>query len=415
MNLFFWRKEPQTESAGYAPYEEIESKKTSTLGYFFLVVMVITGIWQGQNLLSAIQQQIANPQPNSYCTMAALSRISSGQDTGKNAFGQTGFSAYVRYPAYGYSGSVDPEQCKSSYSQRETRLGIDTIFEALSADFTKSKKLQEQISAIERQINDLRYNNRQSLDQYSVGLLEKIANEKGIVPTNSVKQSITTNEEAINAFSLELSNLNKEKEKIEAGIDETLGEHTKQFQAAADEYRREVLVTEFERFLLAAVLIFPLCYLVLRKYFSSKKNRSEYVIIWGGLAAIVSILAAQVLGVLVYRIIPYELLQQIWNFLRQFEFIFITLYWLGFILVPLFFGFLIYVIQKKFYNKNAVMMRAFKNEKCPGCSNKINPWMTFCPICGFTLKRTCHSCNNLTMNGASFCQVCGNKEVTPNN
>jgi len=63
MKLLFWKKEPVASDAAYAPYEEIDAKRTSKLGYFFLILMVIFGIWQGNNLLSSIQESIDPPYP----------------------------------------------------------------------------------------------------------------------------------------------------------------------------------------------------------------------------------------------------------------------------------------------------------------------------------------------------------------
>jgi hypothetical protein len=394
MKLLFWKKEEAEQAPGYAPYEEINAKKTSLLGYFFLVLMVVFGVWQGNNFLYALQQTIDRPTPNSNCLS-----IMSYYDTTKNTVYDTDYY-------YGYSYTPSTSEC--AFNEREIRLSIPTLYKSIEPNLRAINASDEKISKIQNGISQAQYSRETYISEYETSLLEDIANTQNPVFNQIVIQTdIMTQDEYIRRLEGALGEEKATRQNLIAAVTRAVAPYAATIERAKQEYRHEMIVYQFIQFIVSLLFIAPLFVYVWRRYHAAKNNRSEYAIIWGGLVATSGLLLAQVLFVFIYEILPREIIQAIFTFLAGFQFLWTLLYWFGFILVPLFFGFLIYLIQKKFYNKQAVHMRAIKNERCPGCSLKLHHDMNNCPICGYALKTRCQTCNAMTMQGGNFCSTCG--------
>ena len=398
MNLFFWRKNPEEQNSAYVPYEEIDAKRTSKLGYFFLVLMVVFGVWQGQNFLWALQESVSLPESNSYCLtmLAQYARVDTVRDV---------YDSYDSY--YGYYG--DTEQ-KCVFSAREKKLGIDKLYEKIAPIRTEISAIETMISSLNQQIGNAEVRRATVTSDYDISLQEKMAaTQNAVFNSNGLQNAINAIDTNILELNNDLTVATARKQTLEDTIVNQVTSYKSTIQDALDQYAHDMVVRQFKQFLLSLLFIAPLFTYVWRVYHRSKGKRSEYAIIWGGAVAMVGLILAEVLLMFVYQILPHKILQQIFAFFAAFDFLWAILYWLGFILVPLFFGFLIYLIQKKFYNKRAVMMRALKNEHCPNCSLKINHTMNNCPVCGYTLKTKCTSCGTMSMDGGSFCEGCGKR------
>ncbi len=392
MKLQFWKKEEPPLTPGFAPYEEIDAKRTSGLGYFFLVLMVIFGVWQGNNFLSALQNSISSPVPNSNC----LSVLAS----------------YAANSKYVYSTYNLGSECR--FSERETALSLHILYQNVEPKLTAYAEVITNIQKIESALNNARYSRETYINEYEASLLEDIAGSNYTVFDQSgIRNNIITQDEYISRLNQALVTENTEKGRLEQSLKSAIIPYQSTIEAAEDQYRHELIVHQFIQFLISLVFVAPLFMFVWKRYHASKNRRSEYAIIWGGLVATSGLLLAEILLMFIYEVLPRRMLEAIFDFLAQFEIIWTLLYWLGFILVPLFFGFLIYLIQKKFYNKQAVMMRALKNERCPGCSLKLHHDMNHCPVCGYKVKERCATCGAMTMRGGDFCASCGTHQ-TPN-
>ena len=164
----------------------------------------------------------------------------------------------------------------------------------------------------------------------------------------------------------------------------------------------------FKQFLISLISILPLFIIVWKMYHKAKNAGSQFAIIWGGAVVVTSLLMTQLLLILIYEVIPHKLITALFPLFSGILFI---LYWLGFILlVPGFFGLLIYTIQKKYYNKEAVTMRSIKAGICPACEMKIHRSTNNCPICSFKLRDICTSCHTSTSVIGKYCESCGVKK-----
>jgi len=398
MKLLFWKKEPVASDAAYAPYEEIDAKRTSKLGYFFLILMVIFGIWQGNNLLSSIQESIDRPIPNTSCTdtLAKYAKVNP-------------YDNYSSYDSYYYNYADNNAPC--TFTNREITLGLNTAYNQTVPYLEQLKLVAQKVSSLVSSLEQERYRRSQNIDEYQAALIEDVAGKTdangNVLDTSAIGTSVSTGATKIGQLEQALQASQLEQERLVEIITQNATVFRETLIEAYNRYENEVRMYELTIFLVSVILIFPVFYFSWRKYGNSKQRRSEYAIIWGGVVATFGFMSAQVLLVFIYEILPYRILEALFAFLSGFAILWTLLYWLAFILVPAFFGFLIYLIQKKFYNKQAVTMRALKNGHCPHCSLKVLPTMNNCPICGYHLKTKCENCSHMSTSGGSFCEVCG--------
>lgn len=393
-SLFSWKNKSLSDDVAFAPNEEIDARRTSMLGYFFLILMVIFGIWQGNNFLSALEDSIDAPEQNSNC----LSVLDS--------YAQT--NSYNSYDSYYYNNSSD-QIC--TWSEREKQLGLDTAYKGFLPTLTEIDGVEKNISDLNAQISNRTYNRNQTVGDYEIALLESIAKTEGrAFDRATLLTGVISQDEYIANLRAVLGRETTRKTTLVEKAKEFAAGYRDSIQKAKDAYAHDYVVFQLKQFLLSLLFTAPILYFAWRRYHASKEARSEYAIIWGGILATISLLFAQILFVFVYQILPHEILQKVFAILAQMKFLWALLYWLGFILVPLFFAYLIYLIQKKFYNKRAVMMRALKSGHCGRCSLKIDPSMNHCPVCGNALKTKCVSCGAMSTSGGAFCDACGVKK-----
>ncbi len=398
--LFFPKKSDISEpQKGFVANEEIDSKRTSKLGYFFLILMVILGVWQGQGFLNALQRSITAPSSHSQCLLALVSEYNENNSDKISGYG---------YYGSGYYASL-PTENGCSYSKREIAVGIPQLYLSVYPTLIKKQTLNKELSDVNSRIESLKYNRTQKIDEYSVSLLETIAKESAVLSVGSLKESIKTSDDLLRLLNIAQSDLGTRLVVVNTDIGGLVSSHKNDFTSISDRYNYEMNVYQLKQFALSVLFILPFFLILWRRYNRSKNARSEFAIIWAGALAIASIMLAQVLLVFVYEILPRELLQKVFAFFSKLEFFFVFAYWIGFILVPVFFGGLIYFIQKRYYNKKAVTARAFKANKCPTCLMSVAPHMVFCPMCGTTLKVKCSSCGAHSPEAGGFCEVCGVK------
>jgi RNA polymerase subunit RPABC4/transcription elongation factor Spt4 len=107
-------------------------------------------------------------------------------------------------------------------------------------------------------------------------------------------------------------------------------------------------------------------------------------------------------------IIPKYLIKQIFDFLEKMNLIAIWYYVVVFIsiLIALF---IIYIIQKKFFNKERLLERRLLHWECLNCGKHLPIWSKSCPICGTKQLKKCKNCGNETFANGKFCKECGNE------
>lgn len=408
MSIFFWRKDNEVNAQGnenYKPYEEISEKKTTKLGYILLIGMVILGVQQGQNFISSLAGDIKEPQQISSCGRYLMDAIEDDTQTPKSR-SSYGYE-YGSY--YGYSQETLSD-CQ--YSDLEKKYSIGNIMNEIKPALLKGEEIENQLKNLKDSLYDANRTVRSAKENYSISLQEKMAQEGTTVyDKNQVKDSLSVGEQEIVTLEAKIKNVEGQLNEINRSISAIATKNATAINNVFDEYSREVKFVAFERALLMLVLISPALFFSARKYFRYKKENSQYTIIWAAVSSIFAILFAEVFFSFIYKIIPHKLLAALIEFFGQFSFLVTIAYYLLFLAVPAIFGGLVYWIQKRVYNKEAVMMRALKKHTCPNCSMLLRNEDNFCPVCHFQIKETCGKCNGKRIRGLKFCPVCGDADV----
>jgi hypothetical protein len=132
---------------------------------------------------------------------------------------------------------------------------------------------------------------------------------------------------------------------------------------------------------------------------------------------------------LIYQFLPKTFLKNIIEFLVDIGLISLLNYFAIF-LVVMFFGGLIYYIQKRTIRlkketpNNNKYQKLISWSQCFNCELKINYKNKHCPFCGIKLHQNCQLCNSQMIIHEKYCSSCGNKkanksleeeQVTPSN
>lgn len=376
----------------------------------FVVIMVLAGIWQGQALLQSIQDTIRPPEKLSSCFSSAVSM------SGLPIIVNNTYSYSTRNTSYYYDDlayyNANSKSSACVYSSIEVNQKFPELFESIKPQLENLSLLQTERSQLNSDLRAARNNKYTQQNNYDTSLLENISGGKEDVYSSAdVAVTLTLSELRISELERAVYAKDLEINSIQSSIKQRFAQSASVLQNVVADYDNELRILELKRFIISFVLLSPLVWFTMKRYFSSKKSRSEFSVIWGGAALIASVLFAQVLVIFVYRILPKRLLEQLMELLasvlQSFQFLIVLLQWLGFILIPLFFGYLVYKIQKKFYNPLAVAMRAIKEGKCPRCTMKIRDSMVFCPMCSYNLRVTCPSCSSSSVCFAKYCETCG--------
>lgn len=396
----------------FAPYEEIQEKKTTKLGYVLLIIMVIVGLWQGQGFISSLAQNIPSPENISYCGQYLKGLVDARNTTNPTyapyyaPYSDNSSSYYSNYRGYDSSDWIS----KCVYSKIEKKYSLENIINEILPLKTKAVSLQTNLQNIEQSSNQVQYNINTQKQNYNISLQEKMAGESGTVYDKSVVKSGLSEAESQYA---ELQNQKTQTQSELDGVNKSISDIAQKNVTAInnvfDEYTSAVKLVEFERALFLFLLISPILFLTVRKYFKHKRENSQYTIIWAAISTIFALLFTQVFIVFIYKILPKELIAKLIEFFAQFAFMVTILQYLLLFIVPAIFGGIVYWIQKKVYNKEAVMIRSLKNHKCPSCTMNLRESDRFCPICHYQIKDKCSGCGGDRVVGLAYCPSCGIK------
>ncbi|MBI9019705.1 MAG: zinc ribbon domain-containing protein [Verrucomicrobia bacterium] len=76
--------------------------------------------------------------------------------------------------------------------------------------------------------------------------------------------------------------------------------------------------------------------------------------------------------------------------------------------------FLVFLIQKKVFNKQKMMQKRLMNGACIRCSKKLPAGASICPFCGTKQLEVCSNCHEKTPIGGVYCLHCGTDRTQAN-
>jgi hypothetical protein len=358
--------------------------------------MVLAGIWQGQTLIDKIAANVKQPDAPSSCAYALKYRLDSLLP-----------DAYAT--PFNYPYTSDFLACKSSVY--EASNGLTEVFNQLQVLSLERNNLMSRISDLNngRNLSNIQLDRAKS--DYDLMLQEKQAGVTTPVFNDRVglQNGVVRSSEELKAVEAQIAPLQARVTEIDNEIKATAESHREVILAEFTAYERELAWANTLRALLELILITPLFWFALRRYFIAAGKRAFTAIIWTAITTIFALLFAQVVAVFIYDIIPHALIEVLIKLFAQFKFIATIAQYLLLLLVPALFGGIVYLIQKRVYGGRAVYLRAMKNMKCPNCSMHLRDDMRFCPVCGFQVKEKCPSCGADRYKGLEHCDQCGVK------
>ncbi len=274
--------------------------------------------------------------------------------------------------------------------------------------------LISEIKKLERNILIEKDEERKIRDDYNTNLLEKIAGQKK-------ENSITENDawESKDKISSLRENIYKWEIEIENIRLKILSEYKVQnFFEYVNNNKKEVLddYKSLEFWYPVKVWFFKLIFLVplflifwflYRK--ASQKGSNILTLIYSHALVITTIPIFWGILEFLYSIVPKKFLIQFLDFLRalNLEILIFPLMIFGGILVALL---LIYIIQRKLFNKKKIQLKRISEKKCTACGINISEEDYYCYNCGEEQYIKCRYCNGFAKKEGLYCTNCGKKD-----
>lgn len=360
-------------------YEEISEKKTSKLGYFFLVLMVVFILIVGQTILRDLKQIPESPISPSKCILNNLENL----DTLANSF------------------------C-NSFNILDKKFNLDTKYNEIKPDIDEIISINKNLNSNKQEIQAQESRLEQVNKEYDLSLQEQIADEeKPILPKPQIKNDISDLTASITDLEQKNKSLETQKQALLSKISPQVEELNRRYDDANNHYEDVKAWYNIKVFLLTIIFVIPFFALSLYLYLRLKKKNSPYTIILTAAAFTFAILFLQVILTFLYDILPKEWLSRIFSFFMEVPILRYIIYYLSVIMVVGIFGGFVYYIQKKVYDPAKVAVRRLKENKCPGCNFNLDSKYKFCPKCGTVLKEKCENCGDLKIRYLTHCPNCG--------
>jgi len=250
--------------------------------------------------------------------------------------------------------------------------------------------------------------------EYDTNLLEKIAGQR-------VENSITENDawkskdkiknlkESIEKWENEIQILenkilsNQKVKRFFNYIQDNRNEVLEDYKSLGFWYSLKVWFFRFI-FLIPLFLIFWFLY-----HRASKKGSSISTLIYSHALAITTIPIFWGVLEFIYDLLPKKFISEFLDFLKalNLEVLIFPLMILGGILAAMF---VIYIVQKKLFNKKKTQLKRISKKECPACGLGISEKDFYCYNCGEVQYVKCQHCGNHTKKEGLYCTVCGRKD-----
>jgi hypothetical protein len=297
--------------------------------------------------------------------------------------------------------------CGNSTYEREA--SIDASYRAVQTQLTEYHNLSNEIASYEKQLSNAQRDRTKKVQNYDVSLQEKQANVESLYQDDVMRQQLSSADSRIEMLTTKISKLKSEQAVLVTQIRSAIPSYESQYKNAIDLYERAYTWYKFKIFLLKVLFVAPFFAISLYQYFKLKRRDSQYTIIAGGVLGASSILLLQVIFILLYEIIPPEFIAAVVALFTQSAILRYVLYYGAIILVVALFGGVVYLIQKKVFNPQAVAIRHLKDHKCPKCSFILDEGVNFCPRCAYQVREKCQNCEQNRYREMPHCQWCGAK------
>lgn len=302
--------------------------------------------------------------------------------------------------------SADTKVMHKSCQEFYTKVKLLADDKAIINLFASRQELVKQQDLLTREL-------KKSKDVYDTSLLEDIAEKK-------------KKDDKLLAIKSTISSEKKELERITQKLIHNEGKINSDPKVSElnsmlnpdNRYRKEI-IDDFKRFQvfyplkeLGWQLIFMLPLFFIFYIWSSlsvKKHNKVQTLISTHLLVVASIPIIFKIVEVVLDLIPHHFFKNLFNFLKSLHIIAIWHYLVIFfsVFIALF---VVYIIQKKIFNKQRIQQKRVMRGACYSCGNKMpDEIQPYCPFCGARQFNTCKNCQEKTYVCGNFCKNCGEK------
>jgi hypothetical protein len=394
--MFKWLRRKNANNTGKVEYEEISEKKTTKVGYFFLILMIIFLVSAGQMVFMDLKRIPDRPANISDCA----NRLASILDV------KTQRSSYY-YD--GYYGNRNKLTSGCTFSAHEREVSINDSYRAVESYVNEYYNLGSNLKNFEDQLSRAQRDRNKNVQNYDVSLQERQANVESLYEDSAMRQQLSSSDMQISSLTSQISSLKSQRSALVSKIRTAIPTYESQYKKALELREKAYTWYKFKIFLLKVLFVAPFFGVSLYLYFRLKRKDSQYTIIAGGVLGASGILLLQVIFILLYEIIPPEVIDAIVALFTQSALLRYVLYYGSIILVVALFGGVVYYIQKKVFNPQAVAIRHLKDHKCPKCSFVLDQGVNYCPRCAYQVREKCPHCDQDRYREMPCCQWCGSK------
>ena len=314
---------------------------------------------------------------------------------------------------YSYNSYIKIQNRSPQCNELETKINVFKNTDIF-------KKNHNQINTLEAKQRKNNIRLEQIRKQYNTRLFEQIANMQNNKALNKAKAEYDT-------LTTDNKNIKKELASI-TKVSKLDGyeEYKNYVQANKDKFFEEKsnykFWQPFKEYGYMLVFILPL--LLLFGFFYRKTNNKQLKgekynpivkIITTHISFILILPIIWYTLALIYHVIPKTLLKELIEYLVEIGLLSLLNY-LAIGLVVVFFGGLIYFIQKRTarLKQERVVTKDYKRiisySQCFECDYKIDYTKDFCPFCGTKLYEICSNCNEKTIKHEIYCKSCGEEK-----
>ncbi len=285
---------------------------------------------------------------------------------------------------------------------------------ALSEDEALKNLFVEREQEIEER-DTLRKSQNKAKKAYDTHLLEAIAAKDGSGKKNPSIANLSKN------YTARIERLTDSISNIERQINAHPGIQDVWRIVSPENQNRQQVVDDFRRYerwyplkelgwqLLFLLPIFWVFYVWSAR--SVKKERRIQTLIASHLLVVAFLPILAKIIELVVDLIPEHFFRALFKVLRSLHLIALWHYLviIGSVALGLF---LVYLVQKKAFNREKVIQKRLMKGACIACGKKLPPSALVCPFCGIKQLENCKGCQQQTPVGGAYCIRCG--ERTPN-
>jgi hypothetical protein len=310
------------------------------------------------------------------------------------------------YILYDYSKNLEVKRmhpvCREFYKK------LDLIYNNTQVnDFFKQRR------KIQKEIESLNLKARKSRVISQNALLSNISKKNNPQNNPSIMTSSKNQSDKFEKLTSELNELDKKiynEGKVTELFNYVQAFNSQEIQKLEKEVESFKFWYKYKKFGWQMLFLIPLFIFI---YFwnqkSIMKDSGLQLLISSHLLVVVSIPIFLKFINLLLELIPQYFFKKVFETLKALHLVAIWHYIL-ILLAVLFAIFLIYIIQKKIFNKKRLQQKRLSNSACFECGKRLPDKLDYCPFCGTKQVEICSECNSKSYVCGDFCSSCGVKK-----